>query len=120
MEAHIVDAVNWILKETEANCEFGINQIMWHLCKKEQEALLKKHDLGVTSKAKCASVASSLFKEAYVGLHGTKEIICLVVVDTKGKWHFIDANNKEIGQKIEELFSSFFDKKHYKNKENKL
>jgi hypothetical protein len=107
------NAINWILKETEAA------NIRWKRLKVAPRVTLKKNTLGTTYEATCAKEADKLFKKAYVGLHGAKEIVCLVVIDIKGRWHFIDANGGKVGQIIEEIFSNFFEPRCYVYKKHK-
>jgi len=107
------DAINWILKETDAT------EIQWKRHEKGPRVTLKENILGVTYEATCAKEAEKLFRKAYVGLRGTKEVICLVIIDIKGHWHFIGATSGKVGQRIEEIFSSFFERRCYVNKQHK-
>ena len=107
------DAIDWILRETEAT------NVQWKRLKVAPKVASDDNALGATYEAKCAKEANQLFKKAYVGLRGQKEIISLVIMDLEGKWHFVDVDEREVGQQIEETFSSFFDKRCFVNIKNK-
>ncbi len=108
------NAINWILERTEAT------EIQWKRFEVGPKVDFEVNTLGVTFQAKCPKEGKKFFKNAYVGLRGKQEIICLVVVDLKGKWHFIDASDRgAIRQQIKSIFSGFFNQRCYINKKHK-
>ena len=110
----MIEAINWILSTTEAT------KVQWRRFNVGPTVTLKENILGVTYQAKFAKEANKLFKKAYVGLRGESEVICLVIIDLAGQWHFIDATNRgKIGRLIQETFSGFFDQRCYVNKKHK-
>lgn len=110
----MTDAINWILTKTEAT------EVQWRRFNVGPTINLKENILGVTYQAKCAKESSKFFKKAYVGLRGQREVICLVIIDLKGQWHFIDATSRgKTCQLIQQTFSGFFDQRCYVNKKHK-
>ena len=96
------EVINWIIAKTESR------QIHWKRYEKGPTADLRRNEVGLTFKATCINGTDKLFKELYVGLRGSNEILCLIIVDNNRQWHYKDAKNGKISQRIKDTFSCFF------------
>ncbi len=99
------EVINFVLEQTEA-CA-----IKWKRLMKAPKVTPKENVLSCVHLATGVKGASHFFLNSYIALRGQKKVICLVIVDMKGEWHFFDATKGEVGQKIEETFSCFFTKR---------